>query len=48
MVSVVTAVLGDQAGVPMTDYPVAKLQGRVLFLCGRESGYTWGKGMGFL
>lgn len=39
---------GRLAREAMTDCPVAKLRRRVLFLCGRESSYTGGKGMGFL
>lgn len=39
---------GRLAREPMTDCPVVKLRRRVLFLCGRESSYTGGKGMGFL
>lgn len=36
---------GDLGAV--TDCPVAKLR-RVVFLCGRQFGYTGGKGTGFL
>lgn len=36
------------ARVAMTDCLVAKQRRRVLFVCGRESGYTGGKGMEFL
>lgn len=39
---------GKLARVAMTDCPVVKRRRRVLFLCGRESSYTGGKGMGFL